>query len=567
MPSAAEPPTGPAVLDRLDVRAIIRWAAVARSAFAAHRSEIDALNVFPVPDGDTGTNLYLTFDAALDVARTALEGHAVGEPLNLAILSREVSRAMLLSARGNSGVILSQLFQGLSQYVAATGVAELDGPGVAGALRQADTLAWGCVAEPKEGTILSVSRAAATQAANVVAAATQGMPATLFDVAGSALSAAREALALTPTQLPALQRAGVVDAGGAGFVVLLESLMRVVAREGSDLLDDPLGRRTGWVNTLGADRGAALPVATSASTTAYEVMYLLSQSDAGRVSRLRESLGGLGDSLLVVGGEDEWNVHVHVNDAGAAVEAGIEAGRPHRIVITHFGDQIGAAGDLDGQAVVACAAGPGLADLMRAAGATVVASGPAQRASAGQLLDAVRASRAGTVILLPNDADTDLAARAAARAAAEGGITVRVVRSRTAVQGLAALAVFDPQAAPEDNVVSMSQAAAGTRHGGVTVARKAALTSAGPCEPGDVLGIVDGDFALVGSDLYAVAERVVERLLAAGGELLTVVTGQDAPEGLGKAVVAAARSGSRLGLEIVEIEGGQPLYPLLLGVE
>ena len=303
------------------------------------------------------------------------------------------------------------------------------------------------------------------------------------------------------------------------------------------------------------------------STTAYEVMYLLSQSDPQRVTKLRDSLGGLGDSLLVVGGDEEWNVHVHVNDAGAAVEAGIEAGRPHRIVITHFGDQIRAAADLDGQAVVACAAGPGLADLMRAAGATVVASGPAQRASAGQLLDAVRASHAGTVLLLPNDSDTELAARAAARAAAEAGITVRVVRSRTAVQGLAALAVFDPQAAPEDNVVAMSQAAAGTRHGGVTVSRKAALTSAGPCQPGDVLGIVDGDFALIGSDLYAVAREVVDRLLAAGGELLTVVTGQDAPEDLGQAVVAAARSSSRLGLEIIEIAGGQPLYPLLLGVE
>ncbi len=566
MPSAPEVPSGPAVLERLDARALIRWAALARSTFAAHRSEIDSLNVFPVPDGDTGTNLYLTFDAALDGARTALESHTVGEPLSLAILSREVSRAMLLSARGNSGVILSQLFQGLSQYIAATGVQALDGPGVAGALCQADVLAWGCVAEPKDGTILSVSRSAATEADRVVAAATAGMPATLYDVAGTALSAAREALARTPTQLPALAHAGVVDAGGAGYVLLLEALMRVVMRDGGDAADDPLGRRAGWTTTLGGMREPAQPVAPT-STTAYEVMFLLSQSDQQRVTKLRDSLGSLGDSLLVVGGDEEWNVHVHVNDAGAAVEAGIEAGRPHRIVITHFGDQIRAAADLDGQAVVACAAGPGLADLMRAAGATVVASGPAQRASAGQLLDAVRASHAGTVLLLPNDSDTELAARAAARAAAEAGITVRVVRSRTAVQGLAALAVFDPQAAPEDNFVAMSQAAAGTRHGGVTVSRKAALTSAGPCQPGDVLGIVDGDFALIGSDLYAVARQVVDRLLAAGGELLTVVTGQDAPEDLSQAVVAAARSGSRLGLEIVEIAGGQPLYPLLLGVE
>jgi dihydroxyacetone kinase-like predicted kinase len=159
-----------------------------------------------------------------------------------------------------------------------------------------------------------------------------------------------------------------------------------------------------------------------------------------------------------------------------------------------------------------------------------------------------------------------MAARAAARAAAESGITVRVVRSRTAVQGMAALAVFDAQASVEDNVVAMSRAAAGTRHGGVTVARKEALTSAGWCYPGDVLGIVDGDFALIGTDLADVAGEVVIRLLAAGGELLTVVVGEEAPAGLAEAVEERARA-ERRHLDVVHIVGGQPLYPLLLGVE
>jgi DAK2 domain fusion protein YloV len=544
----------------------MRWAAVARSAFAAHRSEIDSLNVFPVPDGDTGTNLYLTFDAALDGARSAFEHHVVAQSLTLAILGREVSRAMLLTARGNSGVILSQIFQGLSQYIAASGANELDASGVAGALRQADVLAWGCVAEPKEGTILSVSRAAATEAERVAHTTTDGMPATLADVSRAALAAAREALARTPSQLPALEAAGVVDAGGAGYVLLLEALARVVTGDSGEALEDPLGRRAGWVRSRAVP--APVPVAHApAGGTAYEVMYLLAESDEHRVSTLRECLSGLGDSLLVVGGEGAWNVHVHVNDAGAAIEAGIEAGRPHRIRVAHFGDQIAApVADLAAQAVVACAAGPGLAEVMVAAGATVVASGPGQRASAGQLLDAVRDSRAGTVILLPNDGDTEMAARAAARAAAESGITVRVVRSRTAVQGMAALAVFDAQASVEDNVVAMSRAAAGTRHGGVTVARKEALTSAGWCYPGDVLGIVDGDFALIGTDLADVAGEVVIRLLAAGGELLTVVVGEEAPAGLAEAVEERARA-ERRHLDVVHIVGGQPLYPLLLGVE
>ncbi len=561
-------PAGPAeqaVLDRLDVRAVTRWAALVRSAFATYRSEIDALNVFPVPDGDTGTNLYLTFDGALDGARSAFERPVRTEPLSLASLCREVSRAMLLSARGNSGVILSQIFQGLAQYVAAGELTELDGEQLAGSLVQADALAWACVAHPKEGTMLSVSRAAATGAQQ---AAGSGTPASLLEVSETALAAAREALSRTPEQLPELKAAGVVDAGGAGLVLLLEALLHVVTGEPVDGSQDPLGRRAGWVTTPAAipPSEVALPdrSPTRAGAPAYEVMYLLSESDDERVQRLRAALEPLGDSLLIVGGDGQWNVHVHVDDVGAAIEAGIEAGRPRRISVMSFADT--ARADLGAQAVVACAAGPGLADLMRAAGATVVSSGPAQRASAGELLFALRSAQAGTVILLPNDSDTELAAQAAADAAAQDGIRVRVVRSRTAVQGLAALAVFDPAASPEDNVVAMSRAAAGTRHGGVTVALKEAFTSAGRCAPGDVLGIIDGDFALIGSDLYAVTEEVVDRLLAAGGELLTVVTGQDAPDDLAAAVRQAARA-RRRDVEVTEIAGGQPLYPLLLGVE
>ena len=218
---------------------------------------------------------------------------------------------------------------------------------------------------------------------------------------------------------------------------------------------------------------------------------------------------------------------MHVNDAGAAIEAGIEAGRPHRISVTHFGDQVRAAPDLDTQAVVACArgTGPGRRSCARRARQWW----PADRHSGrrpGQLLDAVRASHAGTVILLPNDSDTDLAARAAARAAAEAGINgaCRALPHRRPGPGRA-------------RRLRPAGRARGQRRGdepgsgrapataAVTVARKAALTSAGPCQPGDVLGIVDGDFALIGSDLYAVAEQVVDRLLPAGGELLTVVTG------------------------------------------
>ena len=298
-------------------------------------------------------------------------------------------------------------------------------------------------------------------------------------------------------------------------------------------------------------------------------MYLLSDSEEEAVSRLRERLDALGDSVLVVGDDDLWNVHVHVDDVGAAIEAGVEAGRPHRIVVTHFGDQHrarttpSAAGEV---AVVAWAAGQGLVEVFGSAGAVVVFNGPGLRASAGQLLEAIRSTGSRGVIVLPNDTDTQLAAEAAASAAGESGLEVHVVPSHSAVQGLAALAVFEPGASAENNMAAMSGAARATRHGAVTVASKEAQTNAGWCHPGDILGVADGDVVAIGKDLAVVATDVVGRLLADGGELLTVIHGADAGAEVAAAVVAAARE-ARSDLEVSIIEGGQGTYPLMFGVE
>ena len=559
---ARDQASDPAVLTRLDAVAARRWAVVARAAFASRRAEIDALNVFPVPDGDTGTNLYLTFDAALDAARTAYERRestAGPSSPELADESEVFARELLLAARGNSGVILSQIFRGFADEVAATGAEALDGAGLAAAVGRADTLAWASVTRPVEGTILSVSRAAATAAA----AAGPG----LYAVTRATLEAARDALAATPNQLPALERAGVVDAGGAGYLLLLEALERVVSGDlASDALsgDDPLKRRPGWTQRVPAPSRQGQDL--DPDGPAYEVMYLLGDTTADAVATLRQHLDGLGDSLLVVGSGDLWNVHVHVDDVGAAIEAGITAGRPHRIRVTHFHDQRQSRPDPTALAVVACAAGEGLAAVFRGAGASVVPSGPRRRASAGQLLEAARATAAPSVLLLPNDGDTLLAANAAAKVGTDEGLDIRVVPARTAVQGIAALAVYDADRDLGENTLAMSSAAAATRNGAVTIATKEALTSAGWCHPGDVLGIVDGDVAVIGRDLRQVGGEVVERLLSSGGELLTVVSGEDAPPKLGENVAASARI-RRRDLEVTQLYGGQAVYPLMLGVE
>lgn len=542
-----------------------------RAALAARRAEIDALNVFPVPDGDTGTNLYLTFDGALDAVRTENERAGLVEPSGLAEECSALARAMLLTARGNSGVILSQVVRGFAEAIAESGSATADGPLVAAALARASERSWRAVTHPVEGTILSVAKAAAEAAAG---------SATLTEATESALRGATEALARTTSQLPALQRAGVVDAGGAGYVLLLEALARVAHEDGgaggldaaSFFDDQSLQRRLDWAPqgagvrpTDGTGAASSDEGAEADEGPAYEVMYLLADADEDRVEGLKTTLDALGDSLLVVGGPDLWNVHVHVDDAGAALEAGVAAGRPYRVKVTRFADHPRRR-PATGVAVVACAAGPGLAAVFEDSGATVVSSGPGRRASAGQLLEAAREAHALTVILLPNDKDTLLAAEAAADAAEQEGIDLHVVRSRTAVQGIAALAVFDPSVSAARNLAAMSSSAAATRNGAVTVASREALTSAGPCQRGDVLGVVGGDIVTVGGDLLEVAEDVMGRLLSSGGELVTVVAGEDAPHGLADEVARWLGREHR-DVEVTLIDGGQPHYPLLLGVE
>lgn len=579
----------PDVLTAADAR---HWALLTRAALAARRTEIDALNVFPVPDGDTGTNLYLTFDAAIDEVVAVHEGAGV---LGTASLVREchtLKRAILLSARGNSGVIVSQIIGGICDVVIEAEADVIDAGLLAAAFARGAAAARACVAHPQEGTILTVADAGA--AAAVAAAAGGG---SLADVGQAAVDAARDALARTPDQLEALARAGVVDAGGAGCVLMLESFHRVITGRWTDTDDSVLAggpalhRRHEWR----ADPGGTLPTPDAVGGTpalpsgaaagplpghdpldregdllgdgpAYEVMYLLNATDPAAVETLTRTLDGLGDSLLVVGGPELWNVHVHVDDPGAAVEAGIAAGRPERIRISHFATQVATREHRAPIAVVACAAGPGIAALLREAGAVVVESAPGRRASAGQLLAAARATGAPAVVLLPGDRDTLMAAEVAAEAASGEGIDTHVVPARTTVQALAALAVLDPARAVHANVLAMTGAAVATRHGAVSVASKEALTWAGVCHPGDVLGIVDGDVAFLGTEIEVAARGVLDRLLAAGGELVTLVVGADAVPGLGERT-AAALERDRPELEVIVVDGGQPIYPLLIGVE
>ncbi len=539
------------VLEAADVR---RWCTAARVGLAAARIEIDDLNVYPVPDGDTGTNLLLTMESVESAVGLASAGQA---PADMSTTVRAMAHGALLGARGNSGVILSQLLAGIAEVFEAAEACS--GQVVQRALTRAAELCYSAVANPVEGTLLTVARECAEAAAAMGAA-------DLAAVVCEARLAASRSLARTTELLPQLRAAGVVDAGGRGWCVLLEALEQVVTGE----------QAQGPALLVTRNRSALTAVREAGSDEyAYEVQFLLRDTDEESVERLRGTLTGLGDSLVVVGGGPAspgvFNVHVHVNDVGAALEAAVEAGRPFRISVVRFADrhvasELAPAPRLAGRAVVAVAPGAGLSALFARSGALVVEGGPTANPSTAELLAVVRASEAAEVVLLPNDADSVAVARTAAAQARTGGCMVAVLPTRSVVQGLAALAVADPTRPFPDDVASMADAAGSTRTGEVTVAVRQAATMAGICRPGDVLGLLDGDVALIGADVEEVARDLLQRMLTGGGELVTIVTGREAPEGAGKRLTSWVEKGHPA-VDVVSYDGGQPHYPLLLGVE
>ncbi|MGW2949823.1 DAK2 domain-containing protein [Streptomyces eurythermus] len=581
-----------------DALAVRTWCSLALRALGRAREEIDAINVYPVADGDTGTNLYLTLESAATAVEAVFAGYETGraEP-SLGDAARAMAHGALIGARGNSGTILAQLLRGMAQVLAEAGEASAasraDGPGLRLALRRAADSARQAVAHPVEGTVLTVASAAADAA--------EEAGDDCRTVARAAYEGARAALAATPDQLGVLRRAGVVDAGGRGLVTVLGALVEAVTGEavretaGGVSGAGPAGPAGHGVAPAGHGAGSAGACAAGRDTEpacqggaadvraepgdergeaegpAFEVIYLLEADDAA-VARLRARLDALGDSLVVVGGDGLWNVHVHVDDAGAAVEAGVEAGRPYRIRITHFGHGEPHPGRERPsrapaqRAVVAVVPGEGLAGLYGEAGATTVLARPGEPPASGELVQAVRRAHAREVVLLPNDAELRHTAAAAAEQARAEGVRVSLIPTRSAVQGIAALAVHEPRRRFDEDVVQMTAAAGATRYAEVVVAERQSWTTAGICQAGDVLGLIDGDVAVIGTDVTATARTVLDRMLQSGGELVTLVVGDEAPETVAAHLEARVRE-SYLAVDTVVYHGGRQGSLLLIGVE
>lgn len=521
----------------LDAPALQEVFQVYLQALLDNRETINRLNVYPVPDEDTGTNLSLTVQSVVN--------HSSGAS-GLDDVCDAIAHGSLMGARGASGVILAQYLRTLTGHLRAAGV--VDGGTLAAGMVAAAAAATRAVLSPVEGTILTVAREAAE-----AARATARLGADLTAVLVAARAAGADTLARTPEMLPALAKAGVVDAGGTGLILLLDAFLWVAAGvplpspEGGP----PFRRTADWAGD---------------QQKRFELVLMLDADEKDLVG-LRETWRRLGnDSTLVAGGDRAWVGHLHTNELERAVVAARAAGVVRSVRVTDLVEQV----ELLHRAVarpgvatglVAVVAGPGLEERFRSGGALVVHGGRSMNPSTELLLTAVEAVETPGVVLLPNDENV---VPVAEQVPAFARPTVVIVPTRSIPQGLAALSAYQPADSPEDNQRRMSGAAAATRSGEVTRAVRDASAATGPIRAGDWLGFVAGKLAAITPTVGEALASVLADLVGPGTSELLIVEGEGADPAATTQAVAAVVA-ARPGLRVETLDGGQPLYPYLVG--
>lgn len=561
-------------LERLDSHALRDVITTFRNTVREHAPGLNRLNVYPVPDGDTGTNMARTLDAVV----TEMEG---ADAADLEATCDAISHGSLMGARGNSGVILSQILRGLASTLkehtdgmkGQTGEA---GHRFAEALSNASTSAYQAVLKPIEGTILTVVRESAEAAK---AASAEG--ASLAGVLRAARAAGKEALDNTPELLPVLKDAGVVDAGGAGYLLLLDSALHVVDGEPLPAPSEADGLTDEQFEVV-AHRHSGVEGELDVSEQRYEVMYFLDLDD-WRIQTFKEGWGEIGDSIVVVGGDGLWNCHVHTNDIGAAIEVALDVGgRPRQIRVTdlfeevagehahamhdeHLRSRAGAGLPPVTTAVVAVCSGDGLAELFASLKVQgIVTGGQSLNPSTAELLDVVEHVNADQVVILPNNKNIIPVAEQVDALTTK---SIVVVPTRTMPEALAALVVYDPEAEAAENAEEMNEAIEAVRSGELTRAVRDSNSDVGPIVTGDWIGIVKGDgIVAVGDDVLTVSRLLLDHLIGDDGELLTVITGADADPAT-TAAIHEWLGEVHADVQLETHRGGQPLYPYLFGVE
>jgi DAK2 domain fusion protein YloV len=525
-----------------DLARVRELAHAALASLERSRERIDDLNVYPVPDGDTGTNMTMTARAVVE----ELDQTKTDERLALV---KEVTRAALMGARGNSGVILSQIVRGAAEPLGLNG--DVGTETIARSFRSASDAAYRAVREPVEGTILSVIRELAEEAEGHT-----GTASTNADLLAAVVRRGEEAVARTPEQLAVLREAGVVDAGGAGLLELVRGLAAAVT--GEELPAVPAPREELGVEAIHQEL----------SRYRYCTTFMIEGDDLD-ADTIESELEQLGDSLLVVGDREALKVHVHTDEPGRALAIGTTAGVIDRVEIANMHEQtvqreerLLEAAPATQSAVVAVVAGDGNRRLFESLGATqIVEGGQTMNPSTAELVAAVEETDAAEAILLPNNSNVILSAEQAAELATK---PVVVVPTDSIPAGLAALVSFLPERSAAENAREMSEVLEGVVTGEVTMASRDVDLNGVAVRKGRWLGLAGGEAVAVGDEFEDVAAQVTESLLAEPRMVLTLLTGADAPDLDG--LLDRVRKGHP-DLELDVQAGGQPHYPLLLSAE
>lgn len=527
------------------------------------RQAVDALNIFPVPDGDTGTNMSMTINAAAaDIA-------AMPEDSSLGEVSKRTASALLRGARGNSGVILSLIFRGMSK--AFKGLDEAGSKDVAKAFRMGCDAAYKAVMKPTEGTILTVIRKAAEAAEEI--ADIQDEP---LKVCFAALQAAKQALAKTPEQLPVLKKAGVVDAGGQGLVLIFEGIQSVFE---NNAIVQPIDNEKKEEKQNDKSTVAA---ADEEIKFGYCSEFLIEKEKSAKEKdplKLRAYLESIGDCVAVVDDNDIIKVHVHSNCPGDVIQSALKYGQLINIKIDNMryqhrnaeegkkADEAKIAEPENEYGFVAVCAGEGLQELFTDLGADVVVSGgQTMNPSTDNILNAINQTPAKTVFVLPNNKNIIMAAQQAVPLAKDR--TVIVLQTKTIPQGISAMLSFDETQNAQANEEAMTEAAGAVETGQVTFAARDSEVDGKPIKQGQMMGMANGAIKFIGDDKEQIAFETAESMIDTSvHSLVTIIFGEGADENGAQAV--EQKLGEKFGsdIEISIVDGGQPVYYYIISVE
>ena len=539
----------------------------AANHIVARRQEVDALNVFPVPDGDTGTNMSMTISAAVPELKL-MENPTVAE------VAKTAASALLRGARGNSGVILSLVFRGFSKGLA--GKKEADGADFAQALTMGVEAAYKAVMKPTEGTILTVSRMAAERA-RVVAKTNPDAIAVWEEIVKEAGSALEQ----TPEMLPVLKKAGVVDAGGKGLLVVFEGMLSVL-RDGV-MIEDTQPQNQNQPEADEFQDAIAQYDADITFTYCTEFIVQKKEPDADSL-KLRAYLESIGDSVVVVEDEDIIKCHVHTNNPGLALEEAIKYGMLCKMKIENMEEQFAARKSQAAKenpkeeplayvpvdpeipyGIVAVAAGKGLQGLFRDLGASqIVSGGQTMNPSTEDILKAIHATPAQNVFVLPNNKNIIMAAEQAIKLADRN---VCVLPSRTVPQGIASMLAFDPDADLGENQVNMSNALETVSTGSITFAARDSDYDGHEIHEGELLALDNGKLSFTDTDLARTCSKLVKQMLERDSSFVTVYYGEDVTPEMAAQAEEAIRQRLPEDVELTVLDGGQPVYYFIISVE